>query len=107
MTKEIYEYLQQYESLLYTSSERNYVMFGSYEVKKKMSEIYSEVFNKKSNMLNSCSTCALREMKALATEYYHMKKQVEIFEKQELQTKDQKVVTVTETKTKNKRKKTE
>jgi hypothetical protein len=104
MTKEIYEYLQQYESLLYTSSERNYVMFGSYEVKKKMSEIYSEVFNKKSNMLNSCSTCALREMKALATEYYHMKKQVELFEKeQELEAKDQEVVT--ETKTKNKRKK--
>lgn len=105
MTKEIYEYLKQYESLLYTSSERNYVMFGSYEVKKKMSAIYEEVFGRKSNMLNSCSTCALREMKALATEYYNMKKQVELFEKQELEAKEQEVVT--ETKTKNKKKKSE
>ena len=77
MTIEQYEKLKQYEKLLYTSSERNYVMFGSIEVKRELSEIYTEVFNKKSNMLNSCGSCALREMKVLASEYYRMKKQLE------------------------------
>lgn len=77
MTLEIYEKLKEYEKLLYTSSERNYVMFGSIEVKRELSEIYTEVFNKKSNMLNSCGSCALREMKVLASEYYRMKKQLE------------------------------
>lgn len=77
MTLEIYEKLKQYEKLLYTSAERNYVMFGSIEVKRELSEIYTEVFNKKSNMMNSCGSCALKEMKTLATEYYRMKKQLE------------------------------
>lgn len=77
MTIEQYEKLKQYEKLLYTSAERNYVMFGSIEVKRELSEIYTEVFNKKSNMLNSCGSCALREMKVLASEYYRMKKQLE------------------------------
>lgn len=89
MTIEQYEKLKQYEKLLYTSSERNYVMFGSIEVKRELSEIYTEVFNKKSNMLNSCGSCALREMKVLASEYYRMKKQLEeqqtVVEEQTLQ----------------------
>lgn len=77
MTLEQYEKLKEYENLFYTSTERNYVMFGSIENKKKLSEIYTEVFNKKSNMMNGCGTCALREMKVLASEYYRMKKQLE------------------------------
>lgn len=77
MTLEQYEKLKEYDNLFYTSTERNYVMFGSIENKKKLSEIYTEVFNKKSNMMNGCGTCALREMKVLASEYYRMKKQLE------------------------------
>lgn len=88
MTLEIYEKLKQYEKLLYTSSERNYVMFGSIEVKKELSEIYTEVFNKKSNMLNSCGSCALREMKVLASEYYRFKKQLEEQEKLQEETEN-------------------
>jgi hypothetical protein len=89
MTLEIYEKLKQYEKLLYTSAERNYVMFGSIEVKRELSGIYTEVFGKKSNMMNSCGSCALRQMKALATEYYRFKKQLEeqqtVVEEQTLQ----------------------
>lgn len=89
MTLEIYEKLKEYEKLLYTSSERNYVMFGSIETKRILSEIYTEVFNKKSNMMNSCGSCALKEMKVLASEYYRMKKQLEeqqtVVEEQTLQ----------------------
>ena len=77
MTTEQYEKLKEYTELFYTATERNYVMFGSIHTKKILSEIYTEVFVKKSNMLNSCGTCALREMKALAAEYYRMNKQLE------------------------------
>lgn len=77
MTLEIYEKLKEYEKLLYTSAERNYVMFGSIVTKRILSEIYTEVFGKKSTMLNSCGSCALREMKLLASEYYRFKKQLE------------------------------
>lgn len=77
MTLEQYEKLKEYDNLFYTSTERNYVMFGSVENKKKLSEIYTEVFNKKSNMMNGCGTCALREMKVLASEYYRFKQQLE------------------------------
>lgn len=77
MTVEQYEKLKEYEDLLYTSSERNYVMFGSIVTKRILSEIYTEVFGKKSNMMNSCGSCALREMKLLASEYYRFKKQLE------------------------------
>lgn len=86
MTIEQYERLTEYTELFYTATERNYVMFGSIHTKKILSEIYTEVFGKKSNMLNSCGTCALREMKALATEYYRMKKQLEEQTLQEQQT---------------------
>lgn len=94
MTVEQYEKLKEYEDLLYTSSQRNYVMFGSLEKKKKLSELYTEVFGKKSNMMNSCGSCALREMKALATEYYRMEKQLEeqqtVVEEQALQDEENK-----------------
>lgn len=87
MTLEQYEKLKEYDNLFYTSTERNYVMFGSIENKKKLSEIYTEVFNKKSNMMNGCGTCALREMKVLASEYYRMKKQLEEQTLQEVENK--------------------
>lgn len=87
MTLEQYEKLKEYDNLFYTSTERNYVMFGSIENKKKLSEIYTEVFNKKSNMMNGCGTCALREMKVLASEYYRFKQQLEEQTLQEVENK--------------------
>ena len=104
MTLEIYEKLKQYEKLFYTSSERNYVMFGSLETKRILSEIYTEVFGKKSNMLNSCGSCALREMKALASEYYRFKKQLE---EQQTVVEEQTLQEETENKPKRGRKKKE
>lgn len=104
MTLEIYEKLKEYEKLLYTSSERNYVMFGSIETKRILSEIYTEVFNKKSSMLNSCGSCALKEMKVLASEYYRFKRQLE---EQQTVIEEQPVQEETENKPKRGRKKKE
>lgn len=105
MTIEQYEKLQEHEYLLYTAIERNYVMFGSLDKKKKISQIYSEVFGRKSSIMNGCSSCALREMKVLASEYFRIKKQLEetqVEAKEEIKEEQQK-----ENKTRKARKKKE
>lgn len=70
MTREQYDKLTEYKDLLYTAKERNYVMFGSMDKKRALSALYAEIFEKKSDMLNGCGSCALREMKELAAAYY-------------------------------------
>lgn len=77
MTEEIYIKLKDYENLFYTATQRNYVMFGTLERKRELSVLYTEIFNKKSKMLNGCGTCALREVKEIANEYYKVQKEQE------------------------------
>ena len=74
MTEEQYNKLTEYKDILYTATQRNYVMFGTIERKQALSVIYTEVFNKKSNMMNGCGTCALRECKELGVLYFKEKK---------------------------------
>lgn len=104
MTIEQYNKLKQYETLLYTASQRNYVMFGSIVTKKILSELYTQIFNKKSNMLGGCGGCALNEMKELANAYYsYVPPKVEAQEeekKEEVQVEEPKI-----TKTKKTQKK--
>ena len=70
MTEEQYIELTEYKDILYTATQRDYVMFGTLERKRKLSALYAAVFNKKSNMLNGCGACALRECKELGTVYF-------------------------------------
>ena len=70
MTEEQYIELTEYKDILYTATQRNYVMFGTIERKRRLSALYAAVFNKKSNMLNGCGACALRECKELGTVYF-------------------------------------
>lgn len=77
MTEEQFIELTEYKDILYTAKERNYVMFGTLERKRKLSALYAAVFNKKSSMLNGCGTCALRECKELGTAYFKEKKERE------------------------------
>ena len=77
MTVEQFIELTEYKDILYTATQRNYVMFGTLERKRKLSALYAAVFNKKSNMLNGCGTCALRECKELGTAYFKEEKERE------------------------------
>lgn len=74
MTEEQYIELTEYKDILYTATQRNYVMFGTIERKRRLSALYAAVFNKKSNMLNGCGACALRECKELGTVYFNEEK---------------------------------
>ena len=81
MTLEIFKKLTDFETLLYTAQERNYVMFGSIETKKKLSALYTIIYEKKSNMMSGCGRCALKEMKEIANDYFNFKKQLQEEEK--------------------------
>ena len=89
MTEEQYIELTEYKDILYTATQRNYVMFGTLERKRKLSALYAAVFNKKSNMLNGCGTCALRECKELGTVYF---KEVKDREQKAEETKPKKTI---------------
>lgn len=78
MTIELYNQLKKYDNLFYTATQRNYVMFGSIEVKKELSKVYTQLFGKKSNMLSGCGTCALTEMKEIANQYYQFEQSLQL-----------------------------
>ena len=71
MTEEIYnELMKDYEHQLYTAKELAYVSFKDLKHKQRLSDIYTVIFNKKSDMMNGCGRCALRETREIAEEYY-------------------------------------
>lgn len=81
MTDEQFLVLTEYENIFYTATQRNYVLFGTLENKKRLSALYSDVLRKKSNMMSGCGACALRETKEIAAAYYKEKEVREIKEK--------------------------
>ena len=71
MTEEIYnELMKDYERQLYTAKELAYVSFKDLKHKQRLSDIYTVIFNKKSDMMNGCGRCALRETREIAEAYY-------------------------------------
>lgn len=104
MTEEQYIELTEYKDILYTATQRNYVMFGTLERKRKLSALYAAVFNKKSNMLNGCGACALRECKELGTVYF---KEEQIREEKELELKAEEQTVTDEVKPKKTIRKTQ
>ena len=86
MTEEIYnELMKDYERQLYTSKELAYVSFKDIKHIQRLSEIYTVIFNKKSDMMNGCGRCALRETREIAEAYY--KEQAERLKPKEVEIK--------------------
>lgn len=73
MTDEQYIELTKYEMQLHSAYYSNYCRFITLERKKRLSQLYTEVLNKKSSMMNGCGMCALREMKELGAQYFKEK----------------------------------
>lgn len=94
MTEEIYnELMKDYERQLYTAKELAYVSFKDLKHKQRLSDIYTVIFNKKSDMMNGCGRCALRETREIAEEYY--KEQAERLKPKEEEIKPNKRATKT------------
>lgn len=87
--------LAEFEEIFYTVTQRNYIMFGNYDRKLRLSDLYYSIFKKKSNIVTGCGSCALKEVKQLA-EYYYKNNQPQTTEEE---------VTVVENKPKRGRKK--
>lgn len=85
MTDEQYIELTEYETQLRSAAYSNFCRFITLEKKKRLSELYAAVFNKKSNMMNGCGTCALREMKELGLLYFKVKEIKEIKDRKGLE----------------------
>ena len=88
MTDEQYIELTEYETQLRSAAYSNFVRFVTIEKKRRLSELYSDIFNKKSKMLNGCGTCALREMKELGLLYFSEKEAREIRVQEGLEPKE-------------------
>lgn len=73
MTLEQYTELSEYETQLHSATYSNFCRFITIEKKKRLSELYAEIFKRKSKMMNGCGSCALREMKELGTQYFKEK----------------------------------
>ena len=101
MTDEQYIELTENESQLRSAAYGNFVRFVTIEKMRKLSQLYSDIFNKKSKMLNGCGTCALREMKELGLLYFSEKEVREIRDREGLEPKEDKTTEV-EVVTKNK-----
>ena len=101
MTDEQYIELTEYETQLRSAAYGNFVRFVTLDKKKRLSQLYSDIFNKKSNMLNGCGTCALREMKEMGLLYFSEKEAREIRDREGLEPKEDKTAEV-EVVTKNK-----
>lgn len=101
MTDEQYIELTEYETQLRSATYGNFVRFVTIERKRRLSQLYSDIFNKKSKMLNGCGTCALREMKEMGLLYFSEKEVREIRDREGLEPKEGKTTEV-EVVTKNK-----
>ena len=101
MTDEQYIELTEYETQLRSAAYGNFVRFVTIEKKRRLSQLYSDIFNKKSKMLNGCGTCALREMKELGLLYFAEKEAREIRVQEGLEPKEDNTTEV-EVVTKNK-----
>lgn len=101
MTDEQYIELTEYETQLRSAAYGNFVRFVTLDKKKRLSQLYSDILKKKSNMLNGCGTCALREMKELGLLYFSEKEVREIRDREGLEPKEDKTTEV-EVVTKNK-----
>ena len=101
MTDEQYIELTEYETQLRSAAYGNFVRFVTIERKRRLSQLYSDIFNKKSKMLNGCGTCALREMKEMGLLYFSEKEAREIRDREGLEPKEDNTTDV-EVVTKNK-----
>lgn len=94
MTDEQYIELTEYETQLRSAAYGNFVRFVTLDKKKRLSQLYSEIFNKKSKMMNGCGTCALREMKEMGLLYFAEKEVREIRDREGLEPKEDKTTEV-------------
>lgn len=88
MTDEQYIELTEYETQLRSAAYGNFVRFVTIERKRRLSQLYSDIFNKKSKMLNGCGACALREMKEMGLLYFAEKEAREIRDREGLEPKE-------------------
>lgn len=90
INEEQYNKLLTYERQLHTAYYNDYVIFNSYDHKKGLAELYNEIKNKKSGIMQGCGRCALRDTKELAELFFEYKEKKEKKENAKGKTKSRK-----------------
>lgn len=102
MTQEQYIRLQQFENHLFTAFKCNYVRMLDRNTAGNLAEVYEQLYNQKSRILNGCGHCVLQDLKRMGEDYFKYKDELE--KNKQLEVKDEpEIVINTESEDKPKR----
>lgn len=73
MDNKIFEQLQEFENHLFTAYKCNYVRMLNRNTAGKLAEIYEQLYNQKSRILNGCGHCVLSDLKKMGEDYFNYK----------------------------------
>lgn len=83
MTQEQYIRLQQFENHLFTAYKCNYVRMLDRNTAGNLAEVYEQLYNQKSRILNGCGHCVLTDLKRMGEDYFKYK-QLELQDEPEI-----------------------
>lgn len=80
MTQEQYIRLEQFENHLFTAYKCNYVRMLDRNTAGNLAELFEQLYNQKSRILNGCGHCVLSDLKRLGEDYFKYKDELEKIE---------------------------
>ena len=78
MTQEQYIRLEQFENHLFTAYKCNYVRMLDRNTAGNLAEMFEQLYNQKSRILNGCGHCVLSDLKRMGEEYFKYKENIKV-----------------------------
>lgn len=78
MTQEQYIRLQQFENHLFTAYKCNYVRMLDRNTAGNLAEVYEQLYNQKSRILNGCGHCVLTDLKRMGEDYFNYQENIKV-----------------------------
>lgn len=78
MTQEQYIRLQQFENHLFTAYKCNYVRMLDRNTAGNLAEVYEQLYNQKSRILNGCGHCVLTDLKRMGEDYFKYQDNIKV-----------------------------
>lgn len=78
MTQEQYIRLQQFENHLFTAYKCNYVRMLDRNTAGNLAELFEQLYNQKSRILNGCGHCVLSDLKRMGEDYFKYKEKIKV-----------------------------
>lgn len=78
MTQEQYIRLQQFENHLFTAYKCNYVRMLDRNTAGNLAEVYEQLYNQKSRILNGCGHCVLTDLRKMGEDYFNYQENIKV-----------------------------